>query len=699
MRRYRLFLLLAAAFAAKLIVLLQLRDHPLLQADAGLDTSVYIELAKRVVGGDTWLGPGLYFVSPLYIYFLAVTLAVGKTLMTARVVQITLGTAAIAWVFVAARAWFGERAAWIAAIAAALTGLFTFHEIVLLQAALDPFLTASALACLALSLADEARPESRLPQGTPRASLVWSALAGVALGVQALNRPNILVPAAVIVVLLLARRRLRGAAALAAGILIALLPLMVRNYAVARDWSPLSSHGGLNFYIGNNTDADGTYRPVPGITGDVTGQQTDARRLAETAAGRSLDDAEVSAHFYGLGWTWIELHPGMAAKLFARKVALLFNAAFVSLNYSFPFYAYDERTLLAALFVGPWLLLPLGLIGLALAAPRERAFDYLIWVSFVPVYALSVAAFFVSERYRLPVLVPLCIGTGAAIDYFMSRRAVRRRLALAATVVMAVATNWPMRADDGRGEERTRMAEAMITRDEIAAAEAWTSKAEAIHPRPAIVHFRVGRLLIVHSRPEEAIVHLRHALQLEPGQPDAEYALGQALVDARRPQEAIAHLQAALKAGVRVNLAGYDLARALAATGDRGGALQVLQTVRPETPGDFRGWDALGQLALQLQSPSLAAAFFQEAVTASPRTSKPRQDLGMALATMGRYQEAIAQFEQAVTLEPADPAAQLNLAVAYAEVGRKAEARTRAQEALRLRPGYERAQQFLAALR
>ena len=71
----------------------------------------------------------------------------------------------------------------------------------------------------------------------------------------------------------------------------------------------------------------------------------------------------------------------------------------------------------------------------------------------------------------------------------------------------------------------------------------------------------------------------------------------------------------------------------------------------------------------------------------------------MALATMGRYQEAIAQFEQAVTLEPADPAAQLNLAVAYAEVGRKAEARTRAQEALRLRPGYERAQQFLAALR
>ena len=73
--------------------------------------------------------------------------------------------------------------------------------------------------------------------------------------------------------------------------------------------------------------------------------------------------------------------------------------------------------------------------------------------------------------------------------------------------------------------------------------------------------------------------------------------------------------------------------------------------------------------------------------------------MGLALAMMGRYEEAIAQFEQGVALDPADPAAHLNLAVAYAETGRKADARGQAEEALRLRPGYERARQFLAALR
>src|SRR4029077_2130140 len=106
------------------------------------------------------------------------------------------------------------------------------------------------------------------------------------------------------------------------------------------------------------------YRPVPGITPNMQGQQEDARHVASAAVGRTLDDGEVSAYFYDLGWTWIRLHPGSAARVFARKILFLFNAGFISLNYSYPFYAYDERTVLAVLFVGPWLLIPLGLAGL-----------------------------------------------------------------------------------------------------------------------------------------------------------------------------------------------------------------------------------------------------------------------------------------------------------------------------------------------
>ena len=715
MRRHPLPLFLAAVFAAKLVVVLQLRDHPLLQANAGLDTTIYTTLASQVLAGNLSLAPGLYFVSPLYIYFLAAVFSWSGALVTVRVVQIALGTAAVWLIFLGARAWYGERAGWIAAVLAAFTGLFTFHEALVLQAALDPILTSATLTTLAFALrgARDAEPGRSVTHNAPQA-LAWFTLSGVAFGAQTLNRPNVLVPCVVVVALLAIARRWRPAIALAAGLVIALSPVVIRNVIVAGDWSPASSHGGLNFYIGNNADANGMYRPVPGITPNITGQQEDARRVAEGAVGRSLDDAEVSAYFYGLGWTWVRLHPGQALALFARKLGYVFSAAFITLNYSYPFYAYDERTLLAVLFVGPWLLVPVGLVGLAIGAPRDRRFEYFAWLSFVPAYAIAVAVFFVTERYRLPILVPLCVGAGMAGDAIWrvvrppskgaasSTRGTRRfqpeLYALVAIVPLAVLVNRPVHVDDGRAEERTRMAEAMVARDRFDEAEAWVEKAERGHPSPGVLHFRVARLYIVHRQPERAIEHLKKALQIDPNQPEVDYAYGQALVDAGRPKEAIPHLQNALRAGVRIDLAGYDMARALAAIGNRAGALQILQTVKPENPRDADSWDALGQLALQLESPSLAAAFFNQAVAAAPNASKPLVDLGLALAMMGRYPEAIANFERGLLIDPNDPAAQLNLAVAYAETGRVADARAHAQEALRLKPDYAKARQFLAAL-
>jgi tetratricopeptide (TPR) repeat protein len=698
-KRHPLAIFLAAVFAAKLVVLLQLRDHPLLQANAGLDTTVYTTLASQVLAGNTSLAPGLYFVSPLYIYFLAAALSVFQSLTAVRLIQIGLGTTAVWMIFVGARAWFGERAASIAAVLAALTGLFTFHEVLILQAALDPFLTAAALTALALAF-------------TARRAGLWFALSGLAFGVQTLNRPNVLIPCLVILAMLAIARRWRPTILMAAGLAIALSPVIIRNGVVAGDWSPGSSHGGLNFYIGNSADANGTYHVVPGITPNIGGQQQDARRVAEQSVGRSLSDSEVSAYFYGLGWTWIRLHPKDALAVFARKLAYTFKSAYITLNYSYPFYAYDARTLLALLFVGPWLLIPVGLVGLVIATPPDRRFEYFVWSSFVPAYAVAVAVFFVAERYRLPMLVPLCMGSGVAIDHVWSlfRRSGGFRLqaqgtrfqpevfALIAIIPLAVLVNWPVHLDDGRAEERTRMAEAMVARDEYDEAEEWVQKAERDHPSPGLLHFRVARLYILRRKPERAIEHLKKSIQVDPNQPEVDYAYGQALVDAGRPAEAIPHLQNAVRAGVRVDLAGYDLARAFAATGNRAGALQILQTVKPENPKDADSWDALGQLAMQLESPSLAAAFFNQAIAAASNKPRPMENMGLALAMMGRYPEAISNFQNALRLDPTNAGTHLNVAVAYAETGRIADARAHAQEALRLRPDYTKARQFLAAL-
>ena len=696
-----------------MIVVLQLRDHPLLQGDA-LDTAVYTDLARAAVAGNWSLGPGLYLVSPLYIYFLAAILAPTHSFTAARVVQILLGTAAIGCIFVAAREWFGPRAAWFAAILAALTGLFTFYEVLLLPAALDPFLTAAGLAALALAFA-------RGSQHKLRVSSAWFVAAGFTFGAQGLNSPTVLMPALVMVVLLAVYHfrktadvkasgrlsRLRPALSMAAGLALALGPVTVRNIMVAGYWSPVSSPAGVNFYIGNNAEADGTYHSVPGITADIQRQDADARRIAEQNTGRTLDDREVSAYFYGIGWSWIQLHTSDAAKLFARKLRYIFNPAHISPTFSYPFFAYDAETLLALLVVGPSLLLPFGIVGLigGIARASERRAEYLIWLSFVPIYALSVAVFFVTERYRLPLLVPLCIGAGGALDYALDAienrrfRVLEDGAGLVALIGLAFLTNRPMKADDGRAEERTKMAEALVEREQFDEAEHWVTEAERIQPHPGLVHFRVGQLLLVHNKPGAALNHFQRALQIDPSVHVADYAIGQALLGANRPKEAIPHLEAALKAGVQADLAGFELARARAAIGDKAGALLVLQSLKPENPDDLQGWTMLGELARQLDAASLAAAFFGQAVRVSPRTPRVRQDLGHALAMMGRYPEAIVQFEQAVALDSSDPAAHLNLAVAYAEAGRKMDARKQAQEALRLEPDYDLARQFIRKLK
>jgi 4-amino-4-deoxy-L-arabinose transferase-like glycosyltransferase len=616
----------------KLVVVLQLKDHILLQPDAGLDTTAYTSLATRVVNGDLALGPGVYFVSPLYIYFLAAVLALGDSFTAARVVQAALGTAAVGLVFVAARVWVTIRAAWLAAVLAALTGIITFYEALLVQAALDPLLTAAGLAALSIALK---REKAR-----------WYLASGFGFGLQVLNRPNVILALAGLLLVMLVARRVRPAAALAAGITIAVAPVTVRNAVVAGEWPALSSQGGLNFYIGNNPQANGTYRPVPGIAATIEGQQYDSRRVAEQAAGRTLTDREVSNHFFKLGLSWITQHPATAVGLFARKLAYVFNAGPVFLNFSYPFFAYDAGTLLAAMIVGPWLLIPLGLLGCVLAIRQDRRFAIL--ASFIPLYAVSTALFFAADRYQLPLIVACAVAASGTLEPFRLVIASGDRASLAkmilVLVLLGVGVNWPFHFDKGRAEQRTRMSERLIIAGQYEDADRWALMAEEDYPNPAVLHFRVGRRFLLAHQPALALKHLERAHQLDPSQPEVQYRLGQAMLESGRPADAVGYLRSGLEARSQIDLAGYDLARALAATGDREGALTALQQVRPSTADPAQNDVAMGELALQLQAPGVAEPFFRRALSAQPTLASAHQQLGLTLGIIGRTDEAIQEL-------------------------------------------------------
>ena len=268
------------------------------------------------------------------------------------------------------------------------------------------------------------------------------------------------------------------------------------------------------------------------------------------------------------------------------KTYAFLNTAHISTPFSYTFYAYDTGTLLRFLFVGPWLLVPLGIVGLA----RRRQWPLIV---FAAAYAASVILFFITERYKLPFFVAMAIGAGAGVEAMM-----RRRVAdVALVVALLIAVNWPLHLDDGRTEERLRMAEFEASRGNVAEAERWAGDVAS---------------------------------------PRVEYLLGRAYLAAGRPSEALPHLRSAIEQRVNVPLAGYDLVVALQQTGDRDGAVRVLRALKPPPNSPVIVFLQLARKAAELDAPDVAEPFLRRAVKVAPENRAARQMLDITLLALGR---------------------------------------------------------------
>ena len=74
------------------------------------------------------------------------------------------------------------------------------------------------------------------------------------------------------------------------------------------------------------------------------------------------------------------------------------------------------------------------------------------------------------------------------------------------------------------------------------------------------------------------------------------------------------------------------------------------------------------------------------AVAVRPGSAMAHTRLGIALATQGKLDEAIAEFREAIRLKPDDAAAHYNLGNALHDHGKLDEAIAECREAIRLKP-------------
>jgi tetratricopeptide (TPR) repeat protein len=215
----------------------------------------------------------------------------------------------------------------------------------------------------------------------------------------------------------------------------------------------------------------------------------------------------------------------------------------------------------------------------------------------------------------------------------------------------------------------------------------WFSAREA----PAARLYREGRELQAQGQRAAAIGRYEQVLAADPSRVDARFFLGQSLLADNRVSDAIPHLNAAVTAGVRPDVAPFDLARALASTGDQAAAQRALARLKIPPQADTGSFVTAGQFAEALRDLPLAIQFYAQANQRADVPSAVVERLGVLLATSRRTGEAIAVLERGIARAPSEASLHLNLAVVLAQEGRLAEARARLREALRLRPDYPQA--------
>jgi tetratricopeptide (TPR) repeat protein len=405
------------AFAIRFVYLLQMRSSPLFDTPT-MDAEYHDQWAQMILKGEELHG-GVFFRAPLYPYFLALVYKIfGHDYFMARLIQFLIGSLSCVLVYLVGKKVLNRRVAIIAGVMASLYGVLIYFDGELLLPVLEVF--TGLLVILACIWAKE----------KPKA-LRWF-LCGMLLGLSALARPNILLVgvAFFIWIILMYRgnskfqiKSLLYAGCLALGVILIISPITFRNYIKGHDFVLIASQGGMNFYIGNNPQSDGASAILPGSRTTWWGSYEDANRIAEKATGKSLKPSEVSRFWYMEGLKFAATQPFQFLKLMLKKFILFWNGNELSNNKDFYFFARSAPLLKLLIWrfiiYFPFgLIVPLALVGIILSHQTKK--DVLILEIFLLVYMITVILFFVTERYRVPILPILILFAAYALDWLTS---------------------------------------------------------------------------------------------------------------------------------------------------------------------------------------------------------------------------------------------------------------------------------------
>lgn len=267
-----------------------------------------------------------------------------------------------------------------------------------------------------------------------------------------------------------------------------------------------------------------------------------------------------------------------------------------------------------------------------------------------------------------------------------ARRALEkaRHAGLDAAALKAIADGMPI---DPSAEEARPLLEAFEARSFTALEQAARLLTES-HPFSPFGWKSLGLALLSMGRTEEALVPLRHSLELNSNDPEVHTYLG----DAQRSVGQLAGSEASFKKALdlkpdsvatRVSLASLLLTMERYAEAE-----QHFRRAAEASPHLAVVHTNLGTALRHLDRFDEAEACFRRAAELDPDKADYHYNLGNFLRDANRYEEAEKPFRRAIAIDGNHLHAINNLAEILTECGRFAEARDHLQSAIERRPDY-----------
>ena len=179
-----------------------------------------------------------------------------------------------------------------------------------------------------------------------------------------------------------------------------------------------------------------------------------------------------------------------------------------------------------------------------------------------------------------------------------------------------------------------------------------------------LAHNNLGAALLEKGKFDEAVLHIKEALRIEPGCKAALYNLGAALSAQGKPDEAVLHYNDVLKINPKDAIVHNNLADVLSAQGKPDKAVLHYNEALEIDPDYASAHCGFGSLLIKQKKFKKAMFHLTEAIRINPDYAEAYNNIGVVFSRLNKFKEASTFFSKAIQVKPDFTEARKNLEIA-----------------------------------